>query len=330
MVWANYMFQTNQGPSYPAHQFLFGATSATSAANDHAGIFMAENGGKVGCPITTPNILLVGPDGKENLGMVAPCAEHQTMADELDAAHVSWRYYGSDAGNWKVSTKDGIWIAPNSIAHICGTIVNGQCTGPEWTANVIFSPSQVLTDISTNCNLAGFSWVTPDSYASDHPWQVANTQGPAWVASIVNAVGQSRCKNPDGSSYWNTTAILITWDDWGGWYDHVPPNQIEPPPQGGYQMGFRVPLIVVSAYTPPGLIVNERENFGGLIRFARKTSSAPFKKGALTFADKRAATDLAPFFRLNSPPHAFTPIKAPLNAGFFLKQKPSHQPVDDD
>ena len=73
------------------------------------------------------------------------------------------------------------------------------------------------------------------------------TGGPSWVASIVDAVGTSKCKNPDGSSYWDSTAIIITWDDWGGWYDHEPPR-IEPYPQGGYQKGFRVPLIVVSAY----------------------------------------------------------------------------------
>ena len=66
--------------------------------------------------------------------------------------------------------------------------------------------------------------------------------GPSWVAAIVNAIGNS--------PYWSNTAIIIVWDDWGGWYDHVPP-----PPRladgtkwgAGYVYGFRVPLIVVSA-----------------------------------------------------------------------------------
>ena len=98
---------------------------------------------------------------------------------------------------------------------------------------------------------------------------VRNTGGPSWVASIVNAVGNSTCKNPDGSSYWNSTAILVTWDDWGGWYDHEPPT-IEAYPQGGYQMGFRVPLIVVSAYTPAGYIHNGQEDFGSVIRFVER------------------------------------------------------------
>ena len=104
---------------------------------------------------------------------------------------------------------------------------------------------------------------------SDHSWDVRNVSGPSWVANIVNAVGQSTCKNPDGSSYWDSTAIIVTWDDWGGWYDHEAP-WIEPFPQGGFQMGFRVPLIVVSAYTPRGHINNVRQDFGSVIRFIER------------------------------------------------------------
>ena len=81
------------------------------------------------------------------------------------------------------------------------------------------------------------------------------------MANIVNAVGNSTCTNPDGSSYWNSTAIIVTWDDWGGWYDHERP-MIEASPQGGYQMGFRVPLIVVSAYTPAGYITMGKRTSG--------------------------------------------------------------------
>ena len=104
------------------------------------------------------------------------------------------------------------------------------------------------------------------------------------MASIVNAVGTSPCKNPDGSSYWNSTAIIVTWDDWGGWYDHEPP-WIEQHPQGGYQIGFRVPLIVVSAYTPAGFIGNTREDFGSVVRFIERNFG--ILEGALTFADLR-------------------------------------------
>ena len=83
--WANYMFQTNQGPSYPAHQYLFGATSAPSADDDHNGIFAAENSGErdVFSPKTS-TVPLINPRGVE-FTYIYPCFEHQTLADLLDA-----------------------------------------------------------------------------------------------------------------------------------------------------------------------------------------------------------------------------------------------------
>ena len=148
------------------------------------------------------------------------------------------------------------------------------------------------------------------------------------MANIVNGVGQSTCKNHDGSSYWDSTAIIILWDDWGGWYDHEAP-WIEPSPQGGFQMGFRVPLIVVSAYTPRGHINNVRQDFGSVIRFIERNFN--LGEGALTFADARGgADDLKSFFNLGNPPRKFHPINAPLSAKYFLTRKPSGLPVDED
>jgi phospholipase C len=318
------MFQTNQGPSYPAHQFLFGATSAPSANDDANGIFAAENTSHLlaGCadPRTT-RVWLINPEGVE-FKQVFPCFEHPTLADLLEARNVSWHYYATGGGE----TATRIWVAPNSIKHLCDA-VDQKCAGTKWTLNVELNPSDVLSDISTHCELRGVSWVIPDSFNSDHMGDVRNTDGPSWVASIVNAVGTSKCKNPDGSSYWNSTAIIVTWDDWGGWYDHEPPL-IEAAPQGGYQMGFRVPLIVVSAYTPGGFISNSREDFGSVIRFVERNYG--IMEGALTFADARSTGDLTEFFSLGNPPRPFQAIKAPLSAKDFLSAKPSGLPVDDD
>jgi phospholipase C len=239
---------------------------------------------------------------------------------------VSWRYYGSTGGVWPTSTASGIWIAPNSIKHICQP-VDQTCTGAMWSKHLEFKPSTILSDISVNCKLRGVSWVTPDSFDSDHSADVRNTGGPSWVASIVNAVGTSDCKNPDGSSYWSSTAIIVTWDDWGGWYDHErPPLQLYP--YGGYIGGFRVPLIVVSAYTPAGFISNTNAAFGGVVRFIE--GNFGLMEGALTFADARGRGNLREYFSLSQPPRTFIPIKAPLSARYFLTRKPSGLPVDDD
>ena len=217
-------------------------------------------------------------------------------------------------------------MAPNAIKHIC-VAVDRKCTGKKYVSNVDFNPSDVLSDISTNCKLRSVSWVTPDGTNSDHAGHIKNTGGPSWVASIVNAVGTSPCTNHDGSSYWNSTAIIIVWDDWGGWYDHERPT-IEAYPQGGYQMGFRVPLIVVSAYTPAKFISNTPEDFGSVVRFIERNFG--ILEGALTFADLRSTSDLTEFFTLGNPPRPFQAIKAPLSAKYFLSAKPSGIPPDDD
>jgi phospholipase C len=329
--WGNYMFQTNQGPSFPAHQYLFGASSAPSADDDHNGIFAAENtlpnNANAGCvALTTTTVQLINPQGVE-FRQIYPCFDRPTLSDLLDARAVSWRYYGSEGGTgaWPDSNAAGIWMAPNAIKHICGA-VGQQCAGKEWTSHVELTPAAILSDISATCNLRGVSWVIPDALDSDHSLYVQNTGGPSWVASIVNAVGTSKCRNPNGSSYWSSTAIVIVWDDWGGWYDHEPP-QIEGYPYGGYEMGFRVPLIVVSAHTPAGFISNTPEDFGSVARFIERNFG--IMEGALTFADLRAKSDLREFFSLDQP-RPFQAIKAPLSARYFLRRKPSGLPVDDD
>ena len=94
-------------------------------------------------------------------------------------------------------------------------------------------------------------------------------------------------------------------------------------------MGFRVPLIVVSAYTPAKFISNTPEDFGSVIRFVERNFG--IMEGALTFADARGTGgDLKEFFSLGSSPRKFQAIKAPLSAKHFLSAKPSGLPVDDD
>jgi phospholipase C len=324
--WGNFMFQTNQGPSFPAHQYIFGATSAPSAADDAAGIFAAENMSNTGISGTsaiagciadsTTTVQLVGPSGVENASdKIYPCFEHQTVADVLPS-NVTWRYYAPGAGS--------IWTAPDAIQHICqSTGPGGKCVGSLWNANVDLVPADVLKDIAS-CNLRSLTWVIPSGLNSDH----ANGNdggGPSWVASIVNAIGTSTgCDG--GAGYWKDTAILITWDDWGGWYDHEPPTILNYP-QGGYQLGFRVPLIVVSPYTPKGYINNVRHDFGSLLRFIENNFG--IKEGVLNFADARATNDLSAFFDYSLPPRVFQPISSPLTASFFLNDTRALTDPDD-
>jgi phospholipase C len=305
------MFQTNQGPSFPAHQFIIAGTSAPTATS---ALFAAENPAlsPAGCIAAALNtVAMIDAAGSESAQPAQyPCFEHPTVTDLLGGESVSWRYYAPSAGS--------IWTGPDAIRHICvPQTVNGTltCTGAEWTANVVIPQTQVLTDI-TSGHLAQVSWVIPDGKSSDHALS-NDGSGPAWVAAIVNAIGNS--------AYWANTAIIITWDDWGGWYDHVPPIVIKDGVSwgSGYVYGFRVPLIVVSPYARTAHISHVTHDFGSIVKLIETT----FHLASLGYADA-AADDLADCFDLTQSPTAFRPIAAALDAKFFLNDR--RPPVDPD
>jgi phospholipase C len=304
------MFQTNQGPSFPAHQFIISGTSAPTATSN---LFAAENtnmGAGCAAPVGA-SVPLIDPSGNES-SSTYPCFEHPTLSDELDAKGVSWRYYTPSATS--------IWTGPNAIQHICqAQTQKGKlaCTGTAWN-NVTIPPTSVLTDIANN-QLPAVSWVIPSGSNSDHPGSTANTDGPSWVASIVNAIGTS--------SYWANTAIIVTWDDWGGWYDHVPPPVINDGASwgSGYLYGFRVPLIVVSPYAKAAYISHVRHDFGSILNLIEQS----FGLSSLGYADARA-DNLSDCFNFNQTPLQFQPIAAPLSAEYFLDdRRPPSDPDDD-
>jgi phospholipase C len=155
------------------------------------------------------------------------------------------------------------------------------------------------------------SWVIPTFTESDHPRTTKDT-GPSWVASIVNAIGES--------PYWSDTAIIITWDDWGGFYDHVPPAQLDQ-----FGLGFRVPMIVVSPYAKHAHVSHTRYEFGSIIKFIEETYGVP----SLGQTDVRA-TDLTDCFDFQQSPAPFVPITSDLKAGYFLHQAPDPPSLGDD
>jgi len=306
------MFQTNEGPSFPAHQFIISGTSSPTATSD---LFASENmsgGSTAGCiALAGTTVELITPLGVESSSQY-PCFEHATLTDLLDAAAISWRYYAPSAGS--------IWTAPDAINHICvpETINNTlTCTGTDWTNNVIIPQWQVLQDIA-NGRLPQVSWVIPDGAQSDHA-ESNNGSGPSWVASIVNEIGNS--------PYWANTAIIITWDDWGGWYDHVAPKVINDGVSwgSGYVYGFRVPLIAVSPYAKAAYISHTTHDFGSILKFVETTFNLP----SLGYADV-PADDLSDCFNLTQTPITFQKIPAPLDAAHFINDKSPPTDPDDD
>jgi phospholipase C len=228
-----------------------------------------------------------------------PCLSYQTLRDPLDAGGVPWRYYAPEVGQ---SFGGDLWNAFDGIRAVR--------YGSEWNTNVTWPETNVFKDITAG-KLPSVSWVIPDYQNSDHPGDTSDT-GPSWVAQVVNAIGNS----PD----WNSTAIVVTWDDWGGWYDHVAPTILN-----SYGYGFRVPLIVISPYAKAGYISHTIHDFGSILKFMEETFGLP----SLGYADA-AADNLSDRFDLSQTPLIFKTINAPLSAAHFLNDKNPPADPDDD
>jgi phospholipase C len=297
-VLADHTFQTQGSGSFTAHQDLIAGGSAIDATRSV--IDLPSIGPPWGCdsPPGTVTSLITTNDVYETNAGPYPCYAYATLRDLLDRKHVSWKYYTP----YYKANGGAIWNAFEAIKAVRD--------GSEWKTNVSEPQTNVFKDIA-NKSLPAVSWVIPQANDSDHPGEPED-HGPSWVAQIVNAIGESQ--------YWNTTAIVIVWDDSGGFYDHVPPPQL-----GSGGLGFRVPMIVVSPYALKGRVVHTAYEFGSVVKFVEDV----WGLGRLSQTDVRA-TSIANCFDFNAPPRPFVPIAAAHSRAFFEREPPSSRPVDDD
>jgi phospholipase C len=344
------MFQTNQGASFPAHQYILsgasavcvpgascpsGTTSTYYVSGNPGNDQRADGSAGAGClnpPGAQVNVLDTSqpfPNGNEISFTDPECFEHPTLTDVMDASGVSWRYYAAADGS--------IWTAPDAIQHMCvpaGPADQRVCSGSDWTGQnpkVVLEGvrAQIVTDIQ-NCDLPAVTWVIPDGPNSDHAGGNQGT-GPSWVASIVNQIGTNAACPGTGEVYWNNTAIVVTWDDWGGWYDHVtPPLRNSGLYPNSYEYGFRVPLIVISPYAKPAYISHQYNDFGSILKFIEETFSLPEVNPSVGYADSYALGDLSDFFNFNQTPLPFTQIPADYDKQYFVNRKGTPTPPDND
>lgn len=230
-----------------------------------------------------------------------PCFDQwNTMAQVLDANAITWKMYATKrlhAGMWEPFEAD------KYVRY-----------GPDWTNDVIAPQTQVLKDASNN-GLADVTWVTPSKPDSDHPSD--GPAGPSWVGSVINAIGES--------PYWNSTAIVVVWDDYGGWYDDAKPPQLD-----FRGLGIRVPCLIVSPYAKQGYVSHVQYEYGSILRFIEEVFGLPagaIGPAAKGYTDGRA-TSLDDAFDFTQAPRQFTPFQTSLPISHFLHEKPSNDPVD--
>lgn len=250
-VLADNMYSSLAGPSLPNHLYTIAA----------------QSGGVYNLPSRGPNVLnwqvswgCDAPVGEtvpvmDSNGVVTqpfPCFDFETLGDELTSAGVSWLYYAPtyDTLGYNFNTYD-------TINHIRNTSA--------WTTYDV-PTSQFLTDVA-NGTLPQVSWLIAGGVDSEHPPN-SMCEGENWTVQQVNAILQS-------PTYKNNTAIFITWDDFGGFYDHV-----DPPATDEYGLGVRVPLIIISPYARKGtggsgLISHTQYEFSSVLKFIEEDFGVP-------------------------------------------------------
>src|ERR1700730_2002172 len=253
---ADNFFSSMTGPSFPNHQYTIASQANGGISNP-----MRKDqkwSSKWGCDSPSGSFVASYDPNTKQFSQISPCQDYQTLADLLDAMGISWKYYAPAEG-----TSGYQWSAFDAIDHIRN--------GPAWQRNVV-SYTQFVSDASdpTNCKLPAVSWLVPDTHDSEHP-TAPMSQGQNWTTAQINAVMQGAC--------WSSTAIFLTWDDNGGYYDHVAPPMVD-----GFGAGIRVPLLIISPFVKAGTVYSKFGTFDSLLGFVE----ANWRLGSLMQRDRTA------------------------------------------
>ena len=200
-------------------------------------------------------------DAQGGITKQSPCFDFKTLPDVLEDAGISWKYYGEGGG------------ILSTIRHIAD--------GPLFQERIA-RPSQFLTDAANN-ELPDVSWVLPPAGASEHPPE-SSCQGENWTVKTLNALMKSPA--------WKSTVVFIAWDAFGGFYDHLPPPQVD-----RFGLGMRAPLIIISPYSKPGYVSHTVYEQSSVLKFVERR----YHLQPLTARDA-AASDMLDSFDFSQPP----------------------------
>jgi len=242
-VLQDHMFEPDTSWSLPVHLFTVSEWSARCS----------RRGDPMSC--VNANAAPVAPPGEPESNGTTPDYAWTDLTYLLHKHHVSWGYYVFKGGEPDCAN-DGMF---------CRTKKQNAKTPGIWNPlpwfTTVRADHQLRNIVSVrhffwaakHGRLPAVSWVIPNDKVSEHPPALVSA-GQAWVTGIVNAV----MRGPN----WNSTAIFLTWDDWGGFYDHVAPPIVD---HNGY--GLRVPGLVISPYARRGFIDHQILSFDAYAKF---------------------------------------------------------------
>lgn len=285
---ADRMFASQTGPSYPGHLFLIAGTSHKETDDPSDPLIW-------GCDAPAGTTVPVHDDATPShiTGSEFPCFDTTTLGDAIETAGKQWLYYTFLLDYRLTQKKTAAATLPyDAIRHIR--------FGPDWNSRIVGPGWRIFTDLQQG-TLPDVAWVNPPIIATDHA-QTTTNLGPDYVALLANQLQNSK--------YWDDTALLVTWDDHGGWFDHVNPPQLD-----GDGLGMRVPLLVISKWAKHGYVSHVQHEFGSLLKFTEKSLGI----ASLGTTDVRA-DDLADCFDFKAEPPAYRPVATlHVDLNFFLQ-----------
>jgi phospholipase C len=347
-AFANNVYQSNEGPSFPNHQYQIAAQSggipnsltaplseAENPQHEPGGVYPTQNytednsfdlvPGGAFCYQTvnvTNTLDMTQPYTQNELSNpeIVPCEEYPpnnqgTVLDQMGLKlgippYDDWQYVAHTVGS--------IWAAPMAVKHLYAAYAQAP---DKSTQPFAVDPDAVnfVNSLSGHGNpqrpFAQLTFITPCGKESDHPILGGTADGPAWLAYVVNAIGQS--------TYWQHTAIVVTWDDWGGFYDHVPnvPPPFHPYPNGypipghpfgnpsdPYEYGFRVPLMLIAPYVRGRAYVStQMRSQSAIVHFIEDVFNLPSLN-----ADDAYNDDLSDMINVQQQPLQYIPVTAPM------------------
>jgi phospholipase C len=240
---ADHFFSEMIGPSFPGHLAVLAGQAGWALGNPNAIPYW-------GCDQAASTRIDVQDQTSCTTQQVFPCFNIPTVPDVLPTG-VKWKFYGS---NFYVLNE--IWSMFNAVKSVR--------QGPGWS-NIV-NVNDFDKDLD-NKTLPEVSWLVNQDLNDEHPNIGSICAGENWTVRKLNHLMKS--------DYWKDTVVLFTMDDFGGWYDHVPPpRQYGCDPTAPYGLGFRLPLIIISPYAKPGSIFKEVAEHASIPRFIEKIFGA--------------------------------------------------------
>jgi phospholipase C len=231
-------FASAHGPSFPNHLYSIAATSGGAVDNPRRDVASIRSSLTFGCDAPEAQLVEV-IDSEGRTKMVRPCFDFLTEGDLLTRADIPWAYYAANEDQ-----RGYIWSAYSAIRR--------YREHPERWQRHMFPVDDVVEAIQAGL-LPPVTWITPRFELSEHP-EFNFCHGENWSTKVIDAIMRS--------PMWESTAIFLTWDDYGGFYDHVPPPQVD-----GFGFGIRVPMMVISPYAREGVVSDELGEFSSVLRF---------------------------------------------------------------